>query len=102
MAKQTEGTKPIARNKKARFQYTVIETFEAGIALRGTEVKSLRDGKVSLAEGFARVTSGELVLYGAHIDIYKAGSYATRCGRGSSSCTGARSGVSRARPPRKA
>ena len=75
MAKQTEGPKPIARNKKARFQYTVIETFEAGIALRGTEVKSLRDGKVSLAEGFARVTSGELVLYGAHIDVYKAGSY---------------------------
>jgi len=70
-----DGTKLIARNKKARHEYLILETFEAGIALRGTEVKSLRDGKVSLAESFARVTDGELTLHGAHIDVYKAGSY---------------------------
>jgi SsrA-binding protein len=66
--------KPIARNKKARFQYEVLEKFEAGIALRGTEVKSLRDGKVSLNESFARVEGGELILRAAHISEYKAGS----------------------------
>lgn len=78
MAKQQpdKDVRMIARNKKARHQYVVIETFEAGIVLRGTEVKSLRDGKVSLAESFARVNDAELTLYGAHIDVYKAGSYA--------------------------
>jgi len=70
-----DGTKPIARNKKARHQYLVIETFEAGIALRGTEVKSLRNGKVSLAESFVRVQSGELILSEAHIDAYDSGGY---------------------------
>jgi len=76
LAKLPDHTKPIARNKKARFKYAILETFEAGIALRGTEVKSLRDGKVSLGESFARIQDGELVLTGAHIDEYKAGSYA--------------------------
>jgi len=64
-----DGTRLIARNKKARHEYIILDTFEAGIALRGTEVKSLRDGKVSLAESFARITDGELTLYGAHIDV---------------------------------
>ncbi len=74
VAKPAENIQPIARNRKARFEYEVLDTFEAGIVLRGTEVKSLRDGKVSLAESFARVQNGELFLQGAHIDVYKAAS----------------------------
>ena len=73
---ESDGTKLIARNKKARHQYLILDTFEAGIALQGTEVKSLRDGKCSLAESYAGIIGGELTLVGAHIDIYKAGSYA--------------------------
>ena len=77
-SRQTEqpDVKNIARNKKARHQYLIVETYEAGIALQGTEVKSLRDGKVSLAESFARIQDGELFLFSAHIDVYKAGSFA--------------------------
>ena len=78
MAKQApnpEGTKLIARNKKARHEYLILDTFEAGVALQGTEVKSLRDGKCSLAESYARIIGGELFLCGAHIDPYKAGGY---------------------------
>jgi len=73
---ESDGTKLIARNKKARHQYLILDTFEAGIALQGTEVKSLRDGKCSLAESYAGIIGGELTLVGAHIDAYKAGSYA--------------------------
>lgn len=76
MGKKPDGQKVIARNKKARFNFEVIESFEAGIALQGTEVKSLREGKVSLSESFARVDGGELFLMGAHIDTYKPGSFA--------------------------
>lgn len=75
-AGESGGTKLIARNKKARHQYLIIETFEAGVVLQGTEVKSLRDGKCSLAESYARIIGGELTLVGTHIDVYKAGSYA--------------------------
>jgi SsrA-binding protein len=76
VAKPDESVKPIARNRKARHEYEVLEVFEAGIALRGTEVKSLREGNVSLVESFARVTDDEeLILQGAHIDVYKAGSF---------------------------
>ena len=74
-APNPEGTKLIARNKKARYQYLILDTFEAGLALQGTEVKSLRDGKCSLAESYARLINGELFLCGAHIDPYKAGGY---------------------------
>ena len=72
---QPDGTKSIARNRKARHQYMVLEAFEAGIALQGTEVKSLRDGKVSLTESFARIKDGQLTLYNVHIDPYTAGGY---------------------------
>ena len=64
------------RNKKATFQYIVLEKFEAGIALRGTEVKSIRDGNVNLAESYARVNDGELFLVNCHIQEYRAGSWA--------------------------
>jgi len=73
-AGESGGTKLIARNKKARHQYLILDTFEAGIELQGTEVKSLRDGKCSLAESYARVDGGELFLFGAHIDVYRHGS----------------------------
>jgi SsrA-binding protein len=76
--KKSEQTdvKNIARNKKAQHQYLIVETYEAGIVLQGTEVKSLRNGKISLAESFARFQGHELFLFAAHIDAYKAGSFA--------------------------
>ena len=76
MAKPTDGTQLIGRNRKARHDYIILETYEAGIQLRGTEVKSLREGRVSLAESFVRPQEGELVLFGAHIDAYSAAGYA--------------------------
>ncbi len=75
-SKPADDRKVIARNKKALHKYAVMDTFEAGIALKGSEVKSLREGKVSLAEGYARVDGVELVLVGAHIDAYRDGAYA--------------------------
>ena len=74
--KPADDRKVIARNKKALHKYAVMDTFEAGIALKGSEVKSLREGKVSLAESYARIDDSELVLLGAHIDAYRAGGYA--------------------------
>ena len=63
----------ILTNPKARRDYHILETFEAGIALRGTEVKSLRGGKGQIADAFARVDDGEVWLYNAHIDEYSHG-----------------------------
>jgi SsrA-binding protein len=63
----------ILSNPKARRDYHILETFEAGIALRGTEVKSLRAGKGQLADAFARVDDSEVWLYNAHIDEYSHG-----------------------------
>ncbi len=68
--KQGEGKKTIARNKKALHEYHVIEQLEAGIVLTGPEVKSIRAGKVSLAEAFARVDNGEVWLYDMHVSPY--------------------------------
>lgn len=65
----------ITTNRKARHEYTIIETFEAGIELRGTEVKSLRDAKAQLADAYAMVEGGQLYLRNAHIPIYDPGSY---------------------------
>ena len=64
---------PVATNRKALRDYTVIEKFEVGISLAGTEVKSLRAGTVSLDEGFARVEDGEVYLYDVHIAPYEQG-----------------------------
>jgi len=64
---------PIVQNRKARHDYHVIETFEAGIALVGTEVKSCRARDVALVDSHVRVRKGELWLVGAHIAEYKAG-----------------------------
>jgi len=65
----------ITTNRKARHDYTIIETFEAGIELRGTEVKSLRDAKAQLVDAYATVENGQLYLRNAHISIYDPGSY---------------------------
>jgi SsrA-binding protein len=67
---RTDGKKVVARNKKARHEYEILETFEAGLVLRGPEVKSIRAGKVSLAESFARVDGGEVWLHGMHVTPY--------------------------------
>jgi SsrA-binding protein len=63
----------VCDNKKARFEYEVLDTFEAGLVLRGTEVKVLRQGRMSLDEAHARVHEGEVFLIGAHIDEYTHG-----------------------------
>lgn len=68
-----ESIKLIANNKKARFDYFIEDTFEAGIVLHGTEVKSLRMGKCSIKEAFIRVENGELFIYGMHISPYEKG-----------------------------
>jgi SsrA-binding protein len=65
-----DGRKVIARNKKALHEYQVVETYEAGIALAGPEVKSVREGKVSLSEAFARIDRGEVWLHGMHVSPY--------------------------------
>ncbi len=62
--------KVIATNRRARHDYFILETYEAGLALVGSEVKSLRGGMVSLKEGFARVEGGEVFLYDVHIATY--------------------------------
>jgi SsrA-binding protein len=62
--------KTITTNRRARHDYHIVDTYEAGIALEGMEVKSLRDGKVSLQEGYARVEDGEAFLYDVHISQY--------------------------------
>ena len=63
----------LVTNAKARRDYHVVETFEAGIVLHGTEVKSLRAGRGQISEAFARVQNGEAFLYNAHIDEYSHG-----------------------------
>ncbi|MFF5174467.1 SsrA-binding protein SmpB [Micromonospora sp. NPDC000089] len=69
------GRKLVAANKKARHDYTILKTYEAGIVLAGTEVKSLRAGRVSLVDAFAQERDGEIMLYGLHIAEYGFGSW---------------------------
>ena len=75
MARPT-GTKLIAENRRARYDYELLERFEAGIALVGTEVKSLRDGRVTLAHAYADVRDNEVWLVGAEISEYAQGNIA--------------------------
>lgn len=65
----------IARNKRARFDYHLLETFEAGIVLSGTEVKSLRNGKANITDAYGIVRDGEIFLLNAHISPYEKGGY---------------------------
>ncbi len=72
MAKKAKATKDrnnqvVATNRRARHNYSILETFEAGVALMGTEVKSLRDGQASLADAFATIDDGEIWLRNLHI-----------------------------------
>ena len=70
-----KGVKVIALNRKARHDYFVEETHEAGLELRGTEVKSMRMGRVNLKDCYASVDHGELFVYGLHISPYEKGSF---------------------------
>ena len=74
MAKET-GRKLIAQNKKARHDYHIDDTYEAGIVLQGTEVKSLRAGRASLVDGFVDVDNGEVYLHQVHIPTYAQGTW---------------------------
>jgi SsrA-binding protein len=67
------SVKIIATNKKARHDYFIEDTYEAGIVLHGTEVKSLRQGHCSIKESFVRVEKGEMIIYGMHINPYEKG-----------------------------
>lgn len=69
----SQGVKLIAQNKKARHDYFIEATYEAGIVLAGTEVKSLRMGKCSLKESFIRTRDGEVYIYNMHISPYEKG-----------------------------
>jgi len=69
------AVKPIIENRKARHDYEVVDTFEAGIVLLGTEVKSLRAGRANLKDSYARLLNGEIWLVGMHISPYLEGSY---------------------------
>lgn len=73
MAKGKETQKLIANNKKAFHDYFIDETYEAGIALHGTEVKSMRMGKCSIKESFIRIENGEVFVYGMHVSPYEKG-----------------------------
>lgn len=70
-----DGKQIIASNRKARHNYAILDVFEAGIALQGTEVKSLREGHASLVDAFATVDDGEIWLRNVHIPEYRNGSW---------------------------
>lgn len=63
----------IAQNRKARYEYSILETVEAGIVLKGTEIKSIRAGRINLKDGYAGIRSNELWLYNVHIAPFKEG-----------------------------
>ena len=75
MQPKDKGTKQIAANRKALHDFFVLERFEAGIELTGTEVKSIRAGTLNLKDCYAKVKNGELWVHGMHISPYKQGSY---------------------------
>ncbi|MEU8827366.1 SsrA-binding protein SmpB [Streptomyces sp. NPDC048636] len=80
MAKET-GRKLIAQNKKARHDYHILDTYECGLVLTGTEVKSLRQGRASLADGFAQLDGGEAWLHNVHIPEYSQGTWTNHSAR---------------------
>ena len=69
------GDRTVAQNKKARFDYFILESMEVGVVLTGTEIKSVRAGQVNLKEGYSAVKDGKLWLFGVHIAPYEKGSY---------------------------
>ncbi|GGZ76086.1 SsrA-binding protein SmpB [Streptomyces subrutilus] len=80
MAKE-KGRKLIAQNKKARHDYTIVDTYECGIVLTGTEVKSLRQGRASLVDGFVTMESREAWLYNVHVPEYSQGTWTNHSAR---------------------
>jgi SsrA-binding protein len=84
MAKETakdQRNRLIAQNKKARHDYHIEDTFEAGMVLQGTEVKSLRAGRASLVDGFVDLDNGEVWLHGVHIPEYAQGTWTNHAAR---------------------
>lgn len=73
MASQGDGDRTVATNRRARHEYEILETVEAGLVLRGTEVKALRAGQVNFKESYAAVRNGEMWLLGCHISPYSHG-----------------------------
>ena len=76
MAKKETAEKPVCQNKRARINYFIDETYETGIALVGTEVKSLRDGRANLKDSYAMIRDEEIFLYDLHISPYSHGNRA--------------------------
>ncbi len=70
---ESDGIKMLAENRRARYQYAIEDTLECGIELRGTEVKSMRAGKFSFSDSYARIINNELILVGFHISPYEFG-----------------------------
>ncbi|MEV6107482.1 SsrA-binding protein SmpB [Streptomyces sp. NPDC051940] len=82
MAKQKDpDRKLIAQNKRARYDYLILDTYECGIVLTGTEVKSLRQGRASLADGFVQIDGGEAWLHNVHIPEYAQGTWTNHAAR---------------------
>lgn len=79
-AKQ-DGRKVVATNRKARHNYSIVDTYEAGVVLQGTEVKALREGQASLADAFATVDEGEVWLRNLHIPEYNLGTWTNHAPR---------------------
>ena len=71
--KVRSGDRVVAQNRKARHEYHILQTWEAGLVLQGTEVKSLREGKANLSDAFATISNGELWLYNMHVSPYEQG-----------------------------
>ncbi|MDO5457373.1 MAG: SsrA-binding protein SmpB [Atopococcus tabaci] len=73
MAKKKDNRNVKATNRKARHEYDIIDTVEAGMVLKGTEIKSIRDSRINIQDGFASVENGEMYLFNVHISPYEAG-----------------------------
>ena len=76
MTERSRGERPIAENRKAFHDYHILDTFEAGIVLVGTEVKAIREGRVNLRDSYGRVEAGEVFVYSIHISPYSHRGYA--------------------------
>ena len=76
MANKTKTGASLARNRRARHEYEVLETFEAGLVLKGTEVKSIRDGQIQLKDSYVEIVDGEAFLVGSHVSPYTHGNLA--------------------------
>ena len=79
--KKGNGRRLIAQNRRARHDYDILDTYEAGVVLTGTEVKSLRAGRASLVDGFGQISDGEVWLHGVHIPEYAEGTWTNHAPR---------------------